>query len=605
MKYRKDIDSLKGLAIIAVILFHMGLLKSGYLGVDLFFVINGFLVVPSLCNKISQSDICTFSYFDFIARKVFRLLPLIVLASIVCLCVGYIGMLPDNFENLAETVIASNVFSENILAWFTTKDYWKVVNDYKPLMHLWYVGILAEFYIIVPLILIVIKKIAVTCGHCVKKSLLITLVSLFILSLILFIIPQIPFTDKFYLIPFRLFELIAGGLVGLTYEINYYSSRRLSGLWLFFLIVVIFISVFTFDIDTIGSNEAPLGQMAYQRRNELILPKTLLLLLVVTFSCLVLLPRKIHGKVFNFLLDNNILANIGKMSYSIFIWHQIILAFYRCFASNQITIPFIFFYLLAVGILSWISYTYIEQKLRYNKQSFIILISSAVLILFFGGCIYVKAGVVRDVPELSITKNDAHRNMHAEYCDRIYEYNKDFDDDNRIKVLLVGNSFARDMANVLLESKYKDTIDISYCIEWNGVATTRASNSDLIFTFFHPEELPDNIMTELNQQKIFGIGTKNYGQCNEIVYTKRYKDDYFETTLPANPDYVELNNILSEKWGDHYIDFYKIATASNGEIKVFTPDHFFISQDCRHLTQAGAKWYANVLDLDRIFKSMF
>lgn len=74
--YRADLDGLKGLAIIAVVFYHMGILKTGYLGVDLFFVINGFLVIPSLCRSIQNGS---FTYFDFLKKRVIRLLPLIVI----------------------------------------------------------------------------------------------------------------------------------------------------------------------------------------------------------------------------------------------------------------------------------------------------------------------------------------------------------------------------------------------------------------------------------------------------------------------------------------------------------------------------------------------
>ena len=137
MEYRQDIDSLKGIAIIAVVLFHLGLLESGYLGVDIFFVINGFLLVPSVCKAIDDS---AFSFFNFMEKRIVRLLPLIVLASVTSLILGYFLMLPDDYENLAQTVIASNMFSENILSLITT-NYWDVQTGCKPVMHLWYVGI--------------------------------------------------------------------------------------------------------------------------------------------------------------------------------------------------------------------------------------------------------------------------------------------------------------------------------------------------------------------------------------------------------------------------------------------------------------------------------
>ena len=100
---RKDIDILKGFAIIAVILFHMYILKSGYLGVDLFFVISGYLIIPRLVEQFSREEL-NFNYFQYEKKRIMRLWPLIVIAGLVCLIVGYVGMLPDDYENLTENI---------------------------------------------------------------------------------------------------------------------------------------------------------------------------------------------------------------------------------------------------------------------------------------------------------------------------------------------------------------------------------------------------------------------------------------------------------------------------------------------------------------------
>jgi len=216
MNYRKDLDCLKGIAIIIVVLFHMGLLKSGYLGVDAFFVINGFLVVPALFSKIVGNG---FSYFSFMEKKLLRLMPLVVVASIVCLAVGFIGMLPDNYENLAESVIASNIFSENILSAITTKNYWDVGNDYKPLMHLWYVGILFEFYLLLPLLMMAFKKVCSWMKVDTEKGMMHFLGFLFVVSLLLYLLPFDTESNKFYFIQYRFFELLLGGIIGLNIKV--------------------------------------------------------------------------------------------------------------------------------------------------------------------------------------------------------------------------------------------------------------------------------------------------------------------------------------------------------------------------------------------------
>ena len=129
-EYRRDLDVFKGIAIIAVVLYHLGILKSGYLAVDLFLVINGFLIIPSVCRQILDGS---FKYGAFIKKRTFRLLPIVIIATIASLIGGAWGMLPDHYENLAQSVVASNLMSGNILSSLTAKNYWSALNDYKPL----------------------------------------------------------------------------------------------------------------------------------------------------------------------------------------------------------------------------------------------------------------------------------------------------------------------------------------------------------------------------------------------------------------------------------------------------------------------------------------
>ena len=98
-EYRHDLDLLKGLAIIAVVLYHAGWCNSGYLGVDVFLVINGYLVVPKVMNEIASGQ---FRYFSFLEIKLFRLLPLVLLVSAFALCIGYMDMLPFDLRFLSE-----------------------------------------------------------------------------------------------------------------------------------------------------------------------------------------------------------------------------------------------------------------------------------------------------------------------------------------------------------------------------------------------------------------------------------------------------------------------------------------------------------------------
>jgi peptidoglycan/LPS O-acetylase OafA/YrhL len=595
MTYRKDIDALKGLSIIAVVLYHIGLLKSGYLGVDIFFVINGFLIIPGLCSRVGSNE---FRYFAFLRKRVIRLLPLVVLASMACLIIGYFGMLPDNYENLAESVAASNLFSENILSAITTKNYWNAANDYKPLMHLWYVGVLFEFYLVFPIILLISKWIAGRMRVHSQNFLPNIVAAICLFSLILYLLPYFSESEKFYYIPFRLFELSFGGLAGI-----YYNEQRnktdLNWMWITFLTFLIFSSVLTFDLENIGNQMPVIGGGSNFENSGLIAHKSTLLILVVLMSSIVLSRNNSSY----FLLRSKVLSEIGKRSYSIFVWHQLFLAFYRYFVTSKVTIPFLIGYVILLVIISELSYKLVEKRVKDDNKSLAIWVSLSVLTMVTACFIYFRAGVVRDVPEQNITVGNVHRNMHAEYVDRVYKYDKDFPDNKKMNVLVEGVSFGRDFANCLLESSYADSVNISYVHKWTDEAINRIRVADFIFTFSAKDKVPQYVWhNKKASTEVWGIGTKNYGECNGIIYSHRYADDYLSTTIDPNPDYMKLNSQWKMDWGDNYIDFMGLAMDDSNRIRVFTPEGKFISQDCEHLTEEGARWYASLIPWESVLK---
>jgi len=150
-KYRKDIDGLRAYAVIVVIIFHLGFLPNGYLGVDIFFVISGYLITSIIYKQLLDDS---FSVYRFYQRRIKRIIPLLLFISTFAFILGLIFMLPDDLENLAQSVVSSNLSANNILMLITSSDYWAVKNEYKPLMHTWSLGIEEQYYLIYPFILL-------------------------------------------------------------------------------------------------------------------------------------------------------------------------------------------------------------------------------------------------------------------------------------------------------------------------------------------------------------------------------------------------------------------------------------------------------------------
>ena len=575
-------DFIKGIAIIAIVLYHFGgnVLPYGYLGVDIFFVIAGFLLFKSLLKEFQNN---TFNYWQFIFRKLVRLWPLIIIISIVSMFVGYFLMLPDDYENLAESVIASSIFSNNILQCITTKNYWDIVNLYKPLMHLWYIGVLMEAYIIIPLIVLFANKILP--GE-KRRLVILTALGLTILSFFLFICPKFTDAQKFYYLPFRLFEISAGGILLARKPALSKKNFFILGILSF----VLLLSFLTLRVDF------------FSAKTILVLTCICTLIYIISFE-----NKQYNYRLFNFFV--NIVASIGKRSYSIYLWHQLIVAFmFYSFVPVQSFNSFLLFILL-VSLVSFLSYKYVElplsRAIKFKKKELMINVTtliSAIFVCSYSFFIFDHAGVVRDIKELDVLKNSIHRGMHAEYCDRPFQWNKDFEDNGKIKVLVIGNSFGRDWANILYEWDVGKKLQISYIFPTKQPLkenTLRLKNADIVF-YVNDSDI-DFIKKFVSNTKLYVVGGKNYGASNGIIYARRYSKNYYESYTLVNDDLLRMNRTLAIEYGEHFIDMMSPIMVDSEHAAVFTDEKKFISQDCRHLTKAGALYYARILDIGRIF----
>lgn len=142
------LDLFKGIAIVAIILYHAGLFTFGYLGVEIFLVVGGYLITKSIMRTYEKGR---FSYWNYLCKRLVRLWPLALLITIVSLAIGYFFMLPDAYKNTCQTAVGTSLFANNFVQYITSGNYWDTANEYKPLMHTWYLGVMFQFYVIYPL----------------------------------------------------------------------------------------------------------------------------------------------------------------------------------------------------------------------------------------------------------------------------------------------------------------------------------------------------------------------------------------------------------------------------------------------------------------------
>lgn len=569
--YRHDLDLLKGLAIIAVVLYHAGLCKSGYLGVDVFFVLNGYLVVPKVMNEIEEGR---FRYFAFLEKKIFRLLPLMLLVSGLSLAIGYWGMLPHDFRFLGEEAVAASVFMNNILHAITTQNYWAAINQ-KVLMHTWFLGVLFQFYLVFPLLMLLMKR-----------QMKVTLMAVTFLSMVLYLLPIDSIGNKYYMLPYRFFEMTIGGLVAIR-------PTKVSAPIKYFSLCGLFLMIF-FGAFTIGEQTMPYNLVGGANTiRESFLPREVMVLLTISFAVLSCLRDQIESRRITFAQQSKIIAPLGRMSLSVFLWHQPLFAFYRYSFADELS-PVILCCLIGITLLfSVFTNCLFEKRITINKVSRMCLIISFIIVNAFALWVYQKGGIVRDIPELDIQEGVTDPMVFEQYTDRIYQYDHEFSQDNtKKKILVIGNSFARDFANILLESPMRDSVQLSYHYAFVDCPISRICQCDRIYFFGWKHDVPDVVWQNLKQGvEVWGIGTKNHGTSNGIFYKNRLRPDYFNQKVGIREEFHRVNAMLHDEWQKKYVDLLSLTLDSEGAVPVFTSNHKFITYDGKHLTPAGACFY--------------
>ena len=589
--YRTDIDGLRAIAVISVILFHLGYLKNGYLGVDIFFVISGYLITGLIFNEVEQNK---FSVIKFYIRRVRRIVPLLLFITLVALVLGIIFMLPDDLENLCQSIVASNFSANNILMYITSSDYWAVKNDYKPLMHTWSLGIEEQYYLLYPIIFFFLK------GN--KKKFILPLISILtIISLFLFLQSNNA-SAKFYFIEYRFFELSIGGICAIIFNKRKPFNRFLKNKYILYFLLSILVFILYFNmLDDNGIK--------------------IILTTIVTSGILIL--GRLHfdkDAIYKIVISNKVLTGIGKISYSLYMWHQLVYAFSRYFVVQEITLKYSVLLTLIIVILSIFSYNLIEQPFRNKNivktKSLLIAVSISFLIITSSSLfVYMKGGIIKDVPKLGINKSNrpsqlnffnSHNNINIKYNEDVRALDKPFSNElqdkekkySKINILVLGNSFGRDIVNILLESSFNDSIEVRYFdlgVESYDELKTRIENADFIFfgSNYPTQELISK--SNIDMSKVWIVGIKDFGNSNGLHYNRKI-EDYYNYRTSMKEGIFEKNQKLKSKWGQKYIDLIGLIDDPSGKVLVFTPDGKFISQDTKHLTKYGAVFFAKLLD---------
>lgn len=355
MKYRPEIDGLRAIAVIPVILFHAGfeLFSGGFVGVDVFFVISGYLITTILIEDIESKR---FSIVNFYERRARRILPALFFVMLVCVPFAWIWMLPSQLEGFSASMGSVSIFLSN-LYFLSQVDYFAPSAELQPLLHTWSLAVEEQFYLFIPPLLFLTFKLG-------RSS------SFFVITFLLIL--SFSFSEwagrenaerNFFFSLSRFWELFAGSIVAFIVQKRGVVDNNAMSL---FGLAAILFAIFAYDKNT------PF-------------PSYYALAPVLGTASLILYAEK-KTLVAQF-LSSSVLVGIGLISFSAYLWHQPIFAFARIRLNHEPSLELMGLLSLLSMILAVLSWRYIEKPFRkkgvgHFGRKFIFTISSISILSF-------------------------------------------------------------------------------------------------------------------------------------------------------------------------------------------------------------------------------
>jgi peptidoglycan/LPS O-acetylase OafA/YrhL len=616
MEYRREIDGLRALAVVPVILFHGGfnLFSGGFVGVDIFFVISGYLITSIIIDELQNEK---FSLIKFYERRARRILPVLFFVLLVCLPFSWFLLLPSDLYNFAKSLVAISVFSSNFLFW-RWSGYFDTASELKPLLHTWSLSVEEQFYLFFPLFFIYIWN--------NSRLKIFSIVGL--LALISFIFSQYFSQERpffaFYLLPTRAWELLVGSLLALYCNNN---KRQIFGKGTHEILSLIGLAGVIFSI------------LFFSR----LTPTPSFFTLIPTLSSALLIfsanPSNFVGKI----LSSRPMVLIGLISYSAYLWHQPLFSFLKYSVDGRNEKLYVLTVILTL-ILAFLSWKYIENIFRNNEKfsrQFIFKYSLIISIL------YVLIGITgilnngfsnrfspedKQLAEIDMFEEGkfVHRNF-------LLLQDKGFVENDKKKILLIGDSFAQDLTNAIFQSNIHKKIQIStHYISRNcgnlfqsfdlnnfipknqlsGCIKNGWYSHDLIqrqlleadeiwlasdWPYWVAQKLNESIynLEKKYQKKILIFGTKDFGQVphpKELLKLS-FEDRIRLTQFPSAEKELVSSYMKKTIPIKNYVDLMGLFCIENYPCGLFDKSGEILSVDGSHLTKAGATFLGKKLEL--------
>lgn len=340
MIYRREIDGLRAVAVLPVVLFHAGfeLFSGGYVGVDIFFVISGYLITSIILAELENNHFSLTSFYD---RRARRILPALTLVMIACIPSALWLMNSAQLIDFSKSIIAVSLFSSNFLFW-QESGYFSAAAEEKPLLHTWSLAVEEQYYIFFPLFLMLLWR--------SRRETILPLIVLFTAASLLLAEwgwRHSP-TANFYLAPTRTWELMIGAITAF-WRLRPRTTDHvlLSELTSLLGLALIISAIFFYDEST---------------------PFPSIYALLPTLGATLIIVHSNSNNITGRLLGNRYMVGIGLLSYSIYLWHQPILAFTRIYMGEEPGAPLATGLVILTVVLAWITWKYVEAPFRNPRR---------------------------------------------------------------------------------------------------------------------------------------------------------------------------------------------------------------------------------------------
>ena len=326
---RTDIDTLRAISVISVIIFHLDnlLFPNGFLGVDLFFVISGYVITNSISKSLRSKN---FSFLNFYLKRARRILPALLLVLLTSLILASVILLTADLKRFSESLLSSLGFVSNFYFWLTG-GYFSTNDQLKPLLHLWSLAVEEQFYLFFPIFLFIIFKIFKKFKYYLLGIIIVSILSFYLNTYFLANSDTV-----FFLFPFRIWQFGIGAALALCPSLVI-KNIWLDSLYIFFALFLIFIN-FLFILD--------------------FLPDATLM----CFGLGLILYKKINQKnpIYK-IFEIKPLIFVGLISYSLYLWHWPIISFLKYIYIDGIPLLLSITAVLTILLLSVLSWKYVEQ----------------------------------------------------------------------------------------------------------------------------------------------------------------------------------------------------------------------------------------------------